>query len=127
MKRLIGTILLTAFLAGVATPCQAAFMRCGMEMPSSDSRCKSCAADGPSVPSLRAGSCCSVGPGHERDGAPALISDAAPGPCAPERAAVAVVADLADGASTGPSRLSAGAAEATGPPPRFSRSPVLRL
>lgn len=128
MKRLIGATLLAAFLSGVATPCQAAFMRCGMEKPSSEKRCGSCDPAGPSVPDLRAGSCCNVEPGRERDTAPALgSSGAAPGLSAPEKGAIAPVPDIAGLGPAASWSRPLGAPDATGPPHPPLHTTVLRL
>src|SRR5512139_4112443 len=110
MKRLLNSLLLVAFLACTATPCQGAFMRCGMEMPSAADRCGSCDPSGPPQASLRAGSCCSVQPGQERDTAPALIS-ASPSHQGLEK--VAFVAVPADAPAAAPARTTG---PAFGPP-----------
>lgn len=127
MKRLLNSLLLVAFLAGTATPCQGAFMRCGMEMPSASDRCGSCDASDPSGASLRAGTCCSVQPGQVRDAAPALVSAAATHPSLEKAAVVAGIAGAAFAAFDRASGRAFGPPEANGPPAPPRPTPVLRL
>ena len=127
MKRFVGAALLTAFLAGVATPGRAAFMRCGMAPPSSDSRCGFCDSDDPSVPTLTSGSCCSIEPARDREAVPAMTASAAPGPLALEKCAIAASRDFAGACPTGSFPGLTGASHATGPLRGPSYPTILRL
>ena len=126
MKRILASLLLLSSLAAAATPCQAAFMQCGMKMPSADSRCDSCGAEKTSVPDLTAGSCCTVSPGEDRAIAPALSAPATASPDA-ARAALSVPSTVAAAAEHAPS-LRPGFVEVrfAGPSPPSLRTTVLR-
>ena len=127
MKRILSMLLLLAFAASWASPCQAAFMRCGMEMPAPEKPCGSCDADDPGTPRLTQGTCCSVEPGREREEIPALVSASPPGQLTPEKAFVTPAAASAADALVLRSNHTVGDPEATGPPPRPTGSTVLRL
>jgi hypothetical protein len=127
MKRSVGTFALLAFLFVGAAPCAAANMRCGMKMPSAEARCASCAAEGGNVPLLLAASCCRVEPGQDRSTPPAVLSGPAPASQAPVKALVAVL-PAPTGAQAGAIGLAPQTPpRATGPPPSFVLTTVLRL
>lgn len=127
MKRIVSTLVLSAFVLAGAAPCQAAIASCGMNMPSPDDLCGSCVTDTGSAPVLKAVSCCRGEPGQDHATAPAILSTSVAGSSAPVKAALA--------ASSLPVEVSSGVTgspvpelpDATGPPPPLVRTTVLRL
>lgn len=127
MKRIVGTMTLLAFVLMGGAPCAAAYMSCGMKMPSAAERCATCATDEGGAQVLRATPCCSVLPGEDRSAAPAVLSASTGSASAPAKAAPAVTPATGDPAAAGPGYSTPSPRESTCPPPSAVRTTVLRL